>query len=313
MSGFKSIFAKHLESYVKLNRGLGLSFENQEDRLLAFDRFVCERNHQTLLSQELALAFATSDARASGNTIHRRYLVVRRFSEYLSAFEPRTPALDLNAVRRHWQQPPPYILTENEQAQLLARAANYSPRFPALSRAIHAMLGLAMSTGLRLREVLSLDIKDVNFESNLLIIRDSKFHKDRLVAMHPTTTDVLRAYAAHRLVTCSAFFVTTKAQRFKARNVEYIFRQLVSKLALQSPTSKPPTFRSLRHTFAVNRLAGWYRAGQDVQAMLPALATFMGHVHYTSTAYYLNATAELLDLAAERLATAPKEVSCGQK
>ena len=50
----------------------------------------------------------------------------------------------------------------------------------------------------------------------------------------------------------------------------------------------------------MKRLVAWYKAGLDVQAMLPALATYMGHVHYSDTAYYLTATAELLGLAAER-------------
>jgi hypothetical protein len=47
-------------------------------------------------------------------------------------------------------------------------------------------------------------------------------------------------------------------------------------------------------------LLRWYKAGINVHAMLPALATYMGHAHYTDTAYYITATAELLGLAADR-------------
>jgi hypothetical protein len=43
-----------------------------------------------------------------------------------------------------------------------------------------------------------------------------------------------------------------------------------------------------------------YRAGLDVQAQLPLLATYLGHVHYSDTAYYITGTAELLGLAAAR-------------
>lgn len=52
--------------------------------------------------------------------------------------------------------------------------------------------------------------------------------------------------------------------------------------------------------FATRGLLTWYKAGIDVQVMLPALATYMGYVHYADTANYLTATAELLGLAAER-------------
>ena len=61
----------------------------------------------------------------------------------------------------------------------------------------------------------------------------------------------------------------------------------------------------------MRRLVAWYRAGASVQALLPALATYMGHVHYSSTAYYLTATAEMLGVAAERLIT--PEVGHGQQ
>jgi hypothetical protein len=37
-----------------------------------------------------------------------------------------------------------------------------------------------------------------------------------------------------------------------------------------------------------------------VQALLPVLATYLGHAHYTDTAYYVTGTAELLGMAADR-------------
>jgi hypothetical protein len=43
-----------------------------------------------------------------------------------------------------------------------------------------------------------------------------------------------------------------------------------------------------RHAFAVNALVRWYRAGSDVQAKLPFLAAYMGHVSIVSTQYYLS-------------------------
>jgi integrase len=56
----------------------------------------------------------------------------------------------------------------------------------------------------------------------------------------------------------------------------------------------------LRHTFACTRLLKWYREGKDVQLLLPALATYLGHVKVSSTQVYLRATAELLEEANQR-------------
>ncbi|MFN2540277.1 MAG: hypothetical protein ABR549_19280 [Mycobacteriales bacterium] len=57
----------------------------------------------------------------------------------------------------------------------------------------------------------------------------------------------------------------------------------------------------LRHAFAVRTLLGWYRDGLDVQALLPLLSTYMGHIQPASTYWYLSASPELLALAAQRL------------
>ena len=56
----------------------------------------------------------------------------------------------------------------------------------------------------------------------------------------------------------------------------------------------------LRHSFAVHRLLAWYRDGQDVNARLPWLATYMGHVDIRSTQVYLQATAELREQVNDR-------------
>jgi integrase len=314
MSGFQSVFAERLAGYVELRRRLGLRFNKQEEMLRAFDRYAHHHGHQGLLTDELARAFALAVPHTSTTVPGRRYLVVRHFAEYLATFEPRTPRLDPKAICRARRQPPPYVFTAEELELLLRRALEYSPKFRSLSRAVHAMVGLGASAGLRLREVLGLDMQDVDFDTGVVIVRQSKFHKDRLVPTHATTLDVLRGYAAirdkvPRRPEEAAFFLSTRGRRFKALNVEHIFRRLVRSTALRPPREKPPTFYSLRHTFAVRRLIAWYHAGANVQALLPTLATYMGHVHYTSTAYYLTATAELLGVAAVRVAAMTAEAS----
>jgi integrase len=96
--------------------------------------------------------------------------------------------------------------------------------------------------------------------------------------------------------------LSSRGRRFQSYMVGYLFRKLAQRLNLNFPCGAP-TFYSLRHSFAVRRLVAWYRDGVSVQTRLPALATYMGHVHYTSTSYYLTATAELLGIAADRLGT----------
>ena len=57
----------------------------------------------------------------------------------------------------------------------------------------------------------------------------------------------------------------------------------------------------MRHTFAVRTVLDWYRAGVDVQARMPLLSTYLGHVSPAATYWYLSAAPELLALAGQRL------------
>jgi integrase len=63
----------------------------------------------------------------------------------------------------------------------------------------------------------------------------------------------------------------------------------------------PPEVADFRHGFAVRTLLEWYRDGLDVQARLPLLSTYMGHVDPASTFWYLHAAPELLAVVADRL------------
>jgi len=58
--------------------------------------------------------------------------------------------------------------------------------------------------------------------------------------------------------------------------------------------------RHKRHTFAVHRLTEWYRQNADVQRLLPALSTYLGHVDLSATQRYLTMTPELLQQANRR-------------
>ena len=305
MKSFNSVIGERLAAYVELQRALGFQFERQVSCLRAFDEYLVQRGNPQPLTQELVLDFATADSPSSADKRARRYNVVRRFCEYLATFDAETPALDPKALPRTNTRRPCHVITDEELSHLLQEARQISQRHPSRGVTLRAMIGLAASTGLRIGEVVRLDRSDVDLKTGILLIRCTKFKKDRYVPTHPSTLSVLQSYAAVRDSTypeCRdlAFFVTTLKKRFSHNTLRQSFREVAQRAELRGPTGKGLSFHSLRHRFAVKRLVAWYSARIDVQAMLPALATYMGHVHYSYTAYYLTATAELLGLAAER-------------
>jgi integrase len=305
MKQFTSMFAPTLKKYVALRKNLGFSYAVQTDVLFAFDEYVRKSGHLGVFTQELALGFASEKPGLSSNESGRRYQVVRHFSDFLATIDPQTPRLDPKALTRPKRRPPAYIFTAEEIARLLDESLRISKRNRMRGITLYTIIGLTASAGLRISEVCRLDLSDLDFGTGTLLIRCTKFHKDRLIPLHSSVIEKLRQYVVYRndaskKSTCPALFLHLWGRRFSKHTLQCTFRELRVRARLMGRQGKLPNLHGLRHTFAVNRLVTWYREGKDVQALLPILATYMGHVHYTDTAWYLSATPELMAVAAQR-------------
>jgi integrase len=80
---------------------------------------------------------------------------------------------------------------------------------------------------------------------------------------------------------------------------------LVQRVGLEPRSERcRPRLHDFRHSFACATLEDWYHSGVDVQAKLPLLSTYLGHIDPISTYWYLSGKPELLALAADRLESA---------
>nr|WP_255618231.1 tyrosine-type recombinase/integrase [Aurantimonas sp. VKM B-3413] len=134
-------------------------------------------------------------------------------------------------------------------------------------------------------------------------IRKTKFRNDRLVPVHATTLAALRNYALQRDAAFpapkdSTFFLCSRGNRLSPSGLSIAFRAACKLAGLGSGKALRP--HDLRHRFAITRLAVWHRENADVQALLPLLATYLGHARYADTAYCVTVTADLLGMAADR-------------
>lgn len=304
MNTFCRLLSTKIESYIHLRRSLGHAYENQASTLRAFVSFVREHEDHGPLTQDLALRFVLS-CNVTPNVRARRYGVVRNFSDYLSVFDPRTKPLDLKALPRSRAIAPVRILEESELLRLLEAAREGSPLHPMRGETLRTVIGLLASTGLRSGEALRLDRSDVDLDQGVLLVRKTKFRKDRLVPVHPSTREALRRYArardtAYPVPKSPEFFLSLRGGRLSSNGFSVGFHQACVKAGIHIGLPRGLRPHDLRHRFAVTRLANWHREGVDVQARLPLLATYLGHVRYAETAYYVTGTPELLGLAAAR-------------
>ena len=101
----------------------------------------------------------------------------------------------------------------------------------------------------------------------------------------------------------SPFLATRTGIRLDYKRVNKLFCRLrkVAQIRREAGARYQPRIHDIRHAAAVHRVIAWYRAGANVQQLLPQLATYLRHVDVASTQRYLSMTAELLREASVRL------------
>lgn len=213
----------------------------------------------------------------------------------------------------------PYVYSNSELQRLLDATDTLHVRHSRLQAATYRMLLLLLySTGLRVGEAIGLEIGDVDLAQRVITVRNAKFYKTRLVPVGPRLGDELAAHLERRGTLAmpqgsgSAFLCSRTGHRLTYEHVITLFQRVRSAARITCPPGelRPPRLHDLRHTAAVHRVLAWYRAGENVQRLLPHLATYLGHANIESTQRYLQMTPELLQHACRRFAVyAQQEVA----
>ena len=310
MLKFHSIFADSIRRFIDLRRLSGTDYHSQALLLGAFDRFVAEQPSQgkPQLTRQLVETYQQSLSALAPRTQANRMSVVRQLCRYLASRDPgvyvpeplRTPS-SLGAYT-------PYIYSLEEVQALLAATAVLPPPDSLRPHTLRTLLGLLYSTGLRIGEALALDLGDFYPDQQRLFIGAGKFRKARWIPLAPSVCQALAHYVERRLVVAAQdltapLFINLRTLRLRYNSVNRDFHRLLAHCAIARGKRTAARLHSFRHTFAVTRLLAWYREGCDVNARLPALATYLGHVNIASTQHYLHPTAELLAQVQERFHT----------
>jgi integrase/recombinase XerD len=300
--------------YLAMRRALGFKLTTQGRHLRNFVAF-CEERGADRVTADLAIEWATRTARGSGNEVYqaRRLDVVRIFARHLQALDPATEVPPDDVLARRYLRIPPYLYSPREIGALMNAADALRPALRAATW--RTLIGLLAVTGVRQGEACRLRRDDVDLQAGTLLIADSKFGKSRLVFVHPTTAAALRAYERARDEVfpdpqAATFFMNSRGGPLDSHNIQHTFAAIVAAAGIQAPAGRrAPRLHDLRHAFTVATMLDWYRDGGDVQARLPLLSTWLGHVDPKSTYWYLQAIPELLALAAGRLGQADRRAA----
>ena len=309
LSRLKPIFSR----YVDLKRALGRRFDLPARTLQSLDRFLHEHHGKYPdLNSAAFEAWCHSYEHVSSGVRRVRMLEVAAFCLYRRRTEPQCFVPDPSSFPAYHQRLKPYIFSEVEVAKLL-RAASGLPRCPASPlrpEVIRLAITLLFTTGIRRGELLGLTLGDYDRRESTLHIRETKFYKSRLLPINDSIAEemdqYLRARARRKLPlspdTALIWNAAWGGGAYSGVGLRHAFQPLLQTCGIVTAKGASPRIHDLRHSFAVNALVRWYRAGADVEAKLPLLATYLGHGSAVSTHYYLHFIEPIRTAASERFA-----------
>jgi len=287
---------KAIDIYVQTKREQGLHYEYTAAIL---DRFVRHVGNRPLhrITEAHTSSFISHRITSSVHTWISKYKLIRTFLEYWR-LRGQIKTLPLpprrRAIRRVFL---PYIYTRAELRRILrATVHSRTNRSSTLidSLTLRAFLLLLYGTGMLVNEALALLHSDVNLKKNLLTLH--RVGKSRCIPIgrdvHNLLSGFLRSPVRRRQRNPS-LFLDVSGEPIDYKALWYEFRKMCRAAGVTRHDGRyQPRICDLRFTFAVHRLASWYKRGVDVERMLIPLSEYLGIAGSDSMGRYLAMTPE---------------------
>lgn len=159
----------------------------------------------------------------------------------------------------------PNVLSKEEVKAILSAPRNIKHRM---------MLSLIYACGLRRSELLNLTLKDIHSDRNLLVIRQSKGNKDRIVPISDPLIQSLRAYYLDYKPKHWLFEGQKEGEKYSNRSLELVLKKSI----IIANIKKPVSLHWLRHSYATHLL----ESGTDLRF----IQELLGHKSSKTTEIY---------------------------
>jgi len=291
--------------YLRVRRSLGFKLDHAEYVLTRFVDHIQSAGGPKTVTVAHALVFATAPAGASRRWQALRLSAIRCFAQWAQTLDPTIEVPPKRLLPARPTRTAPYIYSNAEIGALLDAAAQLRPAMRAAT--YRTLIALMAATGIRTGEAIGLNVASFDQQASTLTVT-GKYGKTRKLPLHQSAVEALAQYLDQRAqllpaAHCPALLISTRGTRLSSSVVHPTFRQLGVETGLRTRSGAcRPRLHDLRHTFAVATMLDAYTRGGDPAAVLPLLATWLGHCEPSDTYWYLTGTAELLAAATDRLA-----------
>jgi integrase len=312
MMEYSSAFSGHITGLIEQKQSIGYKYQSEAAILRRFDLF-CRTHYPDVkvLSKELALAWSKQRPGEHPSTLQGRVTPVRELAKYMINIGIQAFILPKGIVPKYPRYLP-YLYSDDEIKRIFFQIdqCRYCAEVPCRHHVMPLFFRLLYCCGLRLTEARTLKVKDVDMENGVITLTNTKLGRYRQIPLSVGLHERFIAYYQH-VHLCSKpddwFFPGYKNRPMTLSNVgknhrRFLWQAGISHCGRAKPGQQGgPSVHSYRHTFAVHCLRRWVREGKNVQAYLPVLQAYLGHVSYSDTAYYLHLTSDLFPDITARL------------
>ena len=311
----KGPLAESIDRYLAHKRSLGKQLVKTEPMLRMLDGYLLA--HEIAEVDQITTShledFVASRPRHTPCSYNQLIGMMRRLFDWMVAHEILHDSPFHCKMRRATATRRPFLFNPEQARSLLDAALQLpsNPRAQNRGETYRLIFAILYGLGLRVGEVSRLRRHDVDLDKQLLVIRQTKFGKDRLVPFGPKMAGAIAGFLKCEESRFGPIPVESPVFSFNKRKktpigtntISFTFHKLLPALQLAvQPGVASPHLHCLRHSFAVGTLLRWYREGVDPMTRLLDLSTFLGHASPSSTAVYLTITSELLECASQRFA-----------
>lgn len=304
---YESAFAAYMADFIRYKRAQGLKYEAVPRSLRCFSRFLSAKEaDETSIGKELIEEWCSFRPNENRRTQIRRIVETTQFLKYLSE---RGVVVQLPRPTRKSRGEAfvPHIFSNEELRRFFEECDRISARTPSMMPAMLPVLfRLLLGCGLRISEALGLKLGDTDLDNGILVIRGSKFNKDRLIPLSDSLLAVLRGYSTthHRILKGDKepFFAHRDSRAVSKNNIYRWFRKVIWAAGIShGGRGNGPRVHDFRHTFSVYSLKAMTDKGMDMYCALPLLSTYLGHASVSATGQYVRLTQDMFPEVIEKV------------
>lgn len=283
--------------FIAERRSMGYAYKEEVvRRLSAMALFFAEAGEDGLPAEGSVTAWVARRDGESPGTQRQRATAARLFGLFLQSRGIDCFILPKDSIPREASDFEAYVFTTAE-IDAVAKAVDSLPfdkRYPLRHLTYPALFRVLYGCGLRISEALSLTIGNVDVEDGVLKVIESKNGKSRLVPMSGSLIGCLESYIEQARSDAKPedplFPGSREGKPLARQTARHNLAGAFAGAGVLTPEGKAPRVHDLRHTFACHAIERAVSQGQDPRAIIPVLATYLGHKNVADTERYLHLT-----------------------